>query len=97
MYLTPFLAGGFGWVHGLGFAGALRDIGLPARDIPLSLLGFNLGIELAQLGLVAALLLAARAWRRLPATPRWAPALPAYVIGSMAVCWLLERTVVLLA
>ena len=97
MHLTPFLAGGFGLVHGLGFAGALRGIGLPAQDIPLSLLGFNLGIELAQLALVALLLTAAWGWRRLPATPRWVPALPAYLIGSMAACWLLERTAVLLA
>lgn len=99
--LGPFsgavLAGGFGLVHGLGFAGALREAGLPAEDVPLSLLAFNLGIELAQLGLVAVLMLLAWAWRRMPAVPRLAPALPAYVIGSMATCWVLERSATLLA
>ena len=91
------MAAAFGLVHGLGFAGALRDIGLPAQDIPLSLLAFNLGIELAQLGLICVMLLGAAAWRRLPAVPRLAPAIPAYVVGSMAACWLLERSAALLA
>jgi hypothetical protein len=92
-----FFAGGFGLVHGLGFAGALREAGLPAGEAPLALLGFNLGIELAQLALVALLLVAAAAWRRLPAPPRWAPLAPAYITGSLAACWLLERAATLLA
>jgi hypothetical protein len=91
------MAAVFGLVHGLGFAGALREIGLPAQDLALSLFAFNLGIELAQLALIGAMLLGAAAWRRLPAAPRFAPAIPAYVVGSMAVCWLLERSVTLLA
>lgn len=103
MNLTPSLrrpwlmAATFGLVHGLGFAGALRGIGLPPQDLALSLFAFNLGIELAQLALICAMLLGAAAWRRLPAAPRFAPAIPAYVVGSMAVCWLLERSVTLLA
>ena len=91
------MAAAFGLVHGLGFAGALREIGLPPQDLALSLLAFNLGIESAQLALIGALLLCAAAWRRLPATPRLAPAIPAYLVGSMAVCWLLERSATLLA
>jgi len=91
------MASVFGLVHGLGFAGALREIGLPPQDLALSLFAFNLGIELAQLALIGAMLLGAAAWRRLPAAPRFAPAIPAYVVGSMAVCWLLERSVTLLA
>ena len=91
------MAAVFGLVHGLGFAGALREIGLPPQDLALSLLAFNLGIELAQLALIGAMLLCAAAWRRLPAAPRFAPAIPAYLVGSMAVCWLLERSVTLLA
>jgi hydrogenase/urease accessory protein HupE len=39
----------FGLVHGLGFAGALKDIGLPKSHVPLALLTFNLGVELGQL------------------------------------------------
>lgn len=94
---TPYLAGAFGLVHGLGFAGALREAGLPAGEVPLALLAFNAGIELAQLALVAALAAGALAWRRAgtPAVP--GPALAGYVTGTMAVCWLLERSAALLA
>src|SRR3954470_19117919 len=52
----------FGLVHGLGFAGALKSIGLPQRHLPLALLTFNLGVELGQLMTV----LAAYAIVRLP-------------------------------
>jgi hypothetical protein len=90
------MAGVFGLIHGFGFAGALREVGLPMQEVPLALLGFNVGIELAQLALVAALWLAARALRARP-VPRAAHALPAYFIGSMAACWLLERAAGLLA
>lgn len=90
------MAGAFGLVHGLGFAGALRDVGVPPPDLPMALLGFNLGIELAQLALLAALWLLAHVGRALPA-PRGAPAVPAYLIGSLAACWLLERSAGLLA
>ena len=47
------LAFGFGLVHGLGFAGALAALGLPPQAFLLSLLAFNLGIELGQLAVVA--------------------------------------------
>jgi hypothetical protein len=39
-------------VHGLGFAGALKDIGLPQSHLPLALLCFNLGVEIGQLSMV---------------------------------------------
>jgi hypothetical protein len=42
---------GFGLIHGLGFAGVLEEIGLPREHAALSLLGFNLGVELGQLAL----------------------------------------------
>jgi hypothetical protein len=50
----------FGLVHGLGFAGALLDTAVPADRVAASLFGFNLGIELGQLALVAASLVALR-------------------------------------
>jgi hypothetical protein len=50
------LAFGFGLVHGLGFGGALKEVGLPESDRVLALLGFNLGVELGQLAFVAVLL-----------------------------------------
>ena len=51
------MAGGFGLLHGFGFAGALTAIGLPAGDIPLALVSFNLGVELGQLAFIGAALL----------------------------------------
>jgi hypothetical protein len=81
----------FGLVHGLGFAGALRDVGLPARDIPLSLLGFNLGIEIAQLLLIAAALSLTALLRRvrLPALA-WR-GVGIHVIGGLSAYWCLDR------
>lgn len=49
------LAFTFGLVHGLGFGGALKEVGLPEADRALALLGFNLGVELGQLAFVAML------------------------------------------
>ena len=46
----------FGLLHGLGFAGALRDIGLPESDLLMAVLGFNIGVEVGQLAFVAAVL-----------------------------------------
>lgn len=47
------VAGGFGLVHGLAFSSALFGMGLGARSLALSILGFNLGIELMQLFIIA--------------------------------------------
>src|SRR5205807_25889 len=67
------MAVAFGLLHGLGFAAALRDAGLPAGEIPLALLSFNVGIEVGQLLFVLAVLGLGRAAGRLPArTPAWA-------------------------
>ena len=49
----------FGLLHGLGFAGALADIGLPQGEIPAALLFFNVSVEIGQLIFVAAVLLLA--------------------------------------
>ena len=56
------MASSFGLLHGLGFAGALAEVGLPRGEIPLALFAFNLGIEFGQLMLVAVLLVLARLW-----------------------------------
>jgi len=86
----------FGLVHGLGFAGALKEIGLPENHLTVALLTFNLGVEFGQLMVVA--LAAGLAW----ALRRWLPAgHPAplrarvavlYGIGALAAFWTLERT-----
>ena len=82
----------FGLFHGLGFAGALSEIGLPHQDVPLALLMFNVGVELGQVVFIAAVLTVlaiARgigvrrpltSWRLLP-----------YAIGSVAAFWTIER------
>jgi hypothetical protein len=86
------VAFGFGLLHGLGFAGALAEVGLPAQSIPAALLLFNVGIEVGQLTFIGLLLLAVQAlWRlapRLVGQLHWAPP---YVIGSVASFWLIER------
>ncbi len=89
------MAAAFGLLHGLGFAGALAGIGLPQDGIPLALLAFNLGIEAGQLLLIAAALALAALWRRVPVVrlPQAAliRLLPAYVMGSLAAYWCMQR------
>jgi len=82
----------FGLLHGLGFAAALREAGLPQDAIPLALLCFNVGIELGQLTFVVTLLLLYRTARSLalPA-PAWGRTLTVYTIGSLAAFWMIER------
>ncbi len=91
----PILASAFGLLHGLGFAGALAEIGVPPNEIPSSLLSFNLGIEFGQLAFMAAVLVLGAAVKRLPAPPgHWRPALrllPPYTIGSLAAFWFYQR------
>ncbi len=80
--------------HGLGFAGALTEIGLPAKAVPLALLFFNVGVETGQLLFVAVcLILSAVASRAAIPTPAWAWRVPAYGIGSLATFWMIERVV----
>lgn len=83
----------FGLLHGLGFAGALREIGLPQGDIPLALLAFNIGVEAGQMAFVAAVLAGIWLLRRprLQVLPKWAGQIPAYTIGSIAAFWTIER------
>jgi len=90
------LAAGFGLVHGLGFAGALAQVGLPDGEIPLALAAFNVGIELGQLAFVAGLLALAALGARAP-RPRGLRLrlVPAYAIGALAAFWLWERIAVL--
>jgi hypothetical protein len=49
----------FGLLHGLGFAGVLRELGLPRDQFLTALLTFNLGVEGGQLTVIAAAMLAA--------------------------------------
>ena len=83
----------FGLLHGFGFAGALRQIGMPEEAAPLALLFFNIGVEAGQLVFIAAVLAVLWASRRLaPSPPAWAWRTPVYVIGGAAAFWFIERT-----
>jgi hydrogenase/urease accessory protein HupE len=82
----------FGLLHGFGFAGALRDVGLPSNAIPIALLFFNLGVELGQLVFVLAVVVLRRLLRKpLARLPSWAWRLPTYAIGTVACFWVLDR------
>jgi hydrogenase/urease accessory protein HupE len=85
------VAFGFGLVHGLGFAGALAQIGLPPDQIPLALLAFNLGVELGQLLFVSVLLAPLAMFTRVAAARPQSRLIPAYAIGTIATAWVFER------
>ena len=85
----------FGLVHGLGFAGALKDIGLPDHHLPVALLTFNVGVELGQLATIAA------AWGLWRIARRWTGLVRLrtavlYTLGSVAAMWSLTRIVAIL-
>ncbi|GLP94937.1 HupE/UreJ family protein [Paraferrimonas sedimenticola] len=92
----------FGLLHGLGFAGALLDIGLPQTEIPLALLFFNVGVELGQLMFVAVVLLGVYAMRQLLETAdnkrlfQRANIFVIYTMGISSSYWLIERTLLVL-
>lgn len=90
------MAGGFGLLHGFGFAGALREAGLPAGRAATALLGFNLGVEAGQLAVVAAALALARVARPWPAAERWARVGLREALGLASGLWLVERVGALL-
>lgn len=80
----------FGLVHGLGFAGALKEIGLPDNHLWVALMTFNVGVEIGQLLTVGAAWLLYRAVRQLPVM---APArlVTLYAIGILAAYWSCAR------
>jgi hypothetical protein len=88
----------FGLLHGLGFAGALAEIGLPQSEIPIALLFFNIGVEIGQLMFVAVVLGLIWGIKKVqPESWRWASVVPAYVIGTIATYWLFERVAAIFA
>lgn len=87
----------FGLFHGLGFAGALSEVGLPQHEIPLALLMFNVGVELGQVSFIFVVLAALAAFRFSSAKmPMIAPLaqwqLVPYFIGGVAAFWTIQRT-----
>ncbi|MDG0817031.1 HupE/UreJ family protein [Bdellovibrio svalbardensis] len=88
----PLIAAIFGLLHGLGFAGALAEVGLPSHEIPLALMTFNVGIELGQLVFVAAVLCGLLVLRQL--SLKWSKMsyeISVYAIGSLSSYLILDR------
>ncbi len=86
----------FGLLHGLGFAGALAEVGLPPLSIPTALLFFNVGVEIGQLIFIALVLALVAIGRHLVARLQWqAPGwwwrVPPYAIGGIASFWVVQR------
>ena len=84
----------FGLLHGLGFASALIDIGLPQGDIPLALFAFNCGVEVGQLAFIAAVLGIMRLAQQfhMPAIIEGRlRTVTAYGVGTVAAFWFVER------
>ncbi|OEZ50998.1 hypothetical protein JAB1_21160 [Janthinobacterium sp. MP5059B] len=86
----PVAAFAFGLIHGFGFASVLRDLGLPQGSLLASLLGFNVGVELGQLAIVAAFLplawLLRKTWLY-----RQVLTVGSLAIALVACVWLVER------
>lgn len=82
----------FGLLHGLGFAGALSDAGLPQSDISLALLAFNIGVEIGQLAFVACVVAGLRLLKPIYGQfPRPIALFPAYLVGATGAFWLILR------
>jgi hydrogenase/urease accessory protein HupE len=84
----------FGLVHGLGFAGGLREIGLPDHAIGTALLGFACGIEIGQVAFLGLVLVVLHLVRRFVYLPRIQLG-AIYAIGSLSAYWVFERALAL--
>jgi hydrogenase/urease accessory protein HupE len=84
----------FGLIHGLGFAGALKEIGLPEQHANMALLTFNLGVEAGQLVVIGLAWLVVLASRKFTWTTT-ARQVILYGIGSISVFWTLSRIAVI--
>lgn len=86
----------FGLVHGLGFAGGLREIGLPERAVAPALVSFGAGVELGQVAFLAVVLTALHLVRHASQLSR-AKIVAVYAAGSVSMWWLFERAAVCFA
>ena len=90
----------FGLLHGLGFAGALTEIGLPADSLATSLFLFNVGIELGQVLVVLIFASIAWVWSKIALAQRLNPEtfykVSAYSMGGLATYWTIDRTLLII-
>jgi HupE / UreJ protein len=85
------IAFGFGLIHGFGFAAVLTDLGLPQSSLLLSLVSFNVGVELGQLAIVAAFLPLAYLIRHSWSYPRLVVTGGSLAVIAIALVWFTER------
>ena len=88
----------FGLLHGLGFAGALAQIGLPQSAIPIALLFFNVGVETGQLFFIVCVFSIILVGKEIigrfnTQKIMWVSNVPPYFIGSVAAFWTIQRLV----
>lgn len=84
----------FGLLHGLGFAGGLSEVGLPAGHLPTALLFFSVGVEVGHFLFVGTVIGVVTIVRRIDVSiPRWAEYAPPYAIGCLAMFWVIQRTI----
>lgn len=84
----------FGLLHGLGFAGVLSEYGLGANNFVAKLIGFNIGVELGQLAVIAVAFLAVGLWfGRKPWYDRYIANPASIAIAIVGAYWFLERTI----
>lgn len=81
----------FGLIHGFGFAEVLVPLELPRPELAMALLGFNLGVEVGQLAIVAVAFFVLAALRRWSSYPRWILTLGSALIAVVALVWFVER------
>ncbi|MCF6327664.1 MAG: HupE/UreJ family protein [Devosiaceae bacterium] len=88
----PIVVFGFGLLHGLGFAGVLKEIGLPANEFVAGLISFNVGVELGQLSIIAICFLLVGFWFSKKDWYRAYIVIPGSIaIGSIGGWWFVER------
>jgi hydrogenase/urease accessory protein HupE len=92
--VRAWLALGFGFIHGFGFANVLRDMGLPARALGWSLFSFNVGVEIGQLAIVSVVATVLAAVRsRSEALGRRIAVVGSVVVIVMGAFWFIQRVV----
>jgi hydrogenase/urease accessory protein HupE len=87
----------FGLLHGMGFASALLETGLPDNHVPAALLFFNVGVELGQLAALALFLGVGWLVTRIERRPVWLTRGLVYAMGCIAAYWSLERGLLMFA
>jgi hypothetical protein len=85
----------FGLLHGMGFAGVLKELGLPRSEFLTALVTFNLGVEGGQLAVIAMALIAVGWWRRAeaPTYRRWIVVPASLLIAAVGAYWTVTRAI----